>query len=321
MRRWVGLVAAALVLTLAVGCSSNLSGSAPENAPPASRTAVPAVGGIQPQEAPAPPAGPVTDTTTLKADIVTTGTLRMTVAKPTEVADKFVSVTVGAGGHVDSRNEQSGHGSPTVELVLRIPSDKVDGVLAEVGKLGTIDSMQVNHEDVTSQRVDLDARIKALQTSVDRLLDLMSKAASTSTLLEAENQLTQRQADLDALRAQRATLGDQIAYSTITVDLATEPEVIAEGGFFGAVKDGWNALVKFGGGLAAVIGFVLPWTPIFILLAGLVWLLRRRQLRRQPKGQPAQSPALVLPSRPAQAGPTEEPKPTEEPTPTEEPKP
>jgi hypothetical protein len=292
-KRWVGLVAAALMLTLVVGCGG---GNRPDSAP-ASRTMDGSAAGITAPEAP-PPAGP-TDETKLKADIVTTGTVRMTVKSPTEAADKFVAATVGAGGHVDSRSEQSGHGRPTVDLTLRIPSAKVEGVLAEVGKLGVVDSIQINHEDVTAQRVDLDARIKALQTSVDRLLDLMSKAASTSTLLEAENALTERQADLDSLKSQRATLGDQIAYSTITVSLGTEPEVIAPGGFFGAVKDGWDALVSFGGAVAATIGFLLPWLPVFALLVGAFWLLRRRQLRRHPKVGPAQSPPPVVPEEPA----------------------
>jgi hypothetical protein len=294
MRRSTALAATALVLMLAAGCSSHDADgtrAAPASVTPsAAESKTPFVAGgagiADAPQAPAPPGGPANDTTVQK-DIVTAGTMRMTVASPTEAADKFVDATVGAGGHVESRSEQSGHGRPTVELVLRIPSSKVDGVLEEIGKLGTIDSMQIGHEDVTAQRVDLDARIRALQTSVDRLLDLMSKAASTSALLEAESTLTERQADLDSLKSQRAALGDQIAYSTITVDLATEPEVIAPGGFSGAVKDGWDALVKLGGALAATFGFLLSWIPIFALFVGAVWLLRRRQLRRHPKVEPA----------------------------------
>jgi hypothetical protein len=311
MRQAVAPAAAALVLMLAVGCGSpdsdGTQGAPASATPSAAESKSPFTAGgagvADAPQAPAPPGGPANDTTVQK-DIVTTGTMRMTVASPTEAADKFVDATVAAGGHVESRSEQSGHGRPTVELILRIPSSKVDGVLDEVGKLGTVDSMQIGHEDVTAQRVDLDARIRALQTSVDRLLDLMSKATSTSALLEAESTLTQRQADLDSLKSQRAALGDQIAYSTITVDLATEPEVIAPGGFSGAVKDGWDALVKLGGALAATFGFLLSWIPIFALLVGAIWLLRRRQLRRHPKSptakvEPAQvEPASVESTRP-----------------------
>lgn len=299
VRRSVGVVTTGLVLTLAVGCSSHSPEGSGSPAPTVAPSAASGLSAGMP-EAPPPPSRPANDET-VKADIVTTGTLRMTVASPTEAADKLVAATTNAGGHVDSRSEQSGHGSPTVELVLRIPSDKVDALLADIDKVGVVDSMQIGHEDVTAQRVDLDARIKALQTSVDRLLDLISKAASTSTLLEAENQLTQRQADLDSLKAQRAALGNQIAYSTITVDLATKPEVIAPGGFLGAVKDGWDALVKVGGGLAATIGFLVPWLPVFAVFVGVVWLLRRRQLRSHPKIAPAAPVEPVEPVAPTSA--------------------
>jgi len=111
----------------------------------------------------------------------------MVVAEPTQVADRLSSAVTDAGGRVDSRSEQSGapsqSGSPVVDLVLRIPSDKVDGVLADAKKLGAVESMSISHADVTSKRVDVDARIEALQTSVNRLLELMGRAGNTSDLL------------------------------------------------------------------------------------------------------------------------------------------
>jgi len=45
-------------------------------------------------------------------------------------------------------------------------------------------------------------------------------------LLAAESSLTQRQAELDLLRAQRTALGDQMSYATINVTLSAEPTVI-----------------------------------------------------------------------------------------------
>jgi len=59
-------------------------------------------------------------------------------------------------------------------------------VLADAKKLGTVESMSIRHTDVTSQRVDLDARVEALQTSVNRLLELMGRAGNVADLLAAE---------------------------------------------------------------------------------------------------------------------------------------
>lgn len=252
------------------------------------------------QAAPAPEA-PAEDSTVSTTDIVVTGSISMTVDDPSAAADKFAEATTAAGGRVESRAEYTNTGYPSASLTLRIPTDEVDAVLADVDDLGVVNSKNISTDDVTAQRVDLDARIEALQTSVDRLLELMSRAANTEDLLAAESQLTQRQAELDSLNAQRTALGDQIAYATISVDLSSTPPVIAQGGFLGAIEDGWNALVNFGGGLARMVGFLLPWIPVFLLIGvGVVFL--RRTWRRRPR-KPKQSPPAPPQPQLAHAGP------------------
>jgi Ca-activated chloride channel homolog len=225
-----------------------------------------------------PPVPPQTPPATTPRDIVTTGSLQMVVAEPTQVADRLISAVTDAGGRVDSRSEQSGapsqSGSPVVDLVLRIPSDKVDGVLADAKKLGVVESMSISHADVTSKRVDVDARIEALQTSVNRLLELMGRAGNTSDLLAAESSLTERQAELDSLRAQRTALHDEITYSTINVNLSVKPTV-ARVGFLGSVERGWQSLISAIHGVVVAVGFLLPWIPVLAVLALVAYIVAR----------------------------------------------
>ena len=54
-------------------------------------------------------------------------------------------------------------------------------------------------QDVTEEYVDLEGRIEALQASHDRLLELMANAEFTEDLLRAEQELTIREAELEAL--------------------------------------------------------------------------------------------------------------------------
>jgi hypothetical protein len=229
-------------------------------------------------EAPPPPRTPPDGT--YKRDIITTGSLQMVVAAPDQVADRLVAAVNEAGGRVDSRSERSGSSSPTIDLVLRIPADKLDGVLSDAKKLGVVESMSIGHTDVTSQRVDMDARIGALQTSVNRLLELMGRAGSVADLLAAESSLTQRQAELDSLRAQRAALGDEISYATINVNLSAKPTVTT-GGFLGALAHGWQSLLSVVHGVVMTVAFLIPWIPVLAVLAVVIVLvLRRRPFRR-----------------------------------------
>ncbi|WP_155771543.1 DUF4349 domain-containing protein, partial [Mycobacterium asiaticum] len=244
--------------------------------PPSSGLPATLGGGIADNTTVAPaPLAPPTDTT-MKRDIVTNGSLQLVVAEPGPVADRLITAVTDAGGRVDSRTERSGSSSPVVSLVLRIPADKLDAVLADAKKLGSVQSMSINHTDVTTQRVDLDARIDALQTSVKRLLELMSKAGNVADLLSAESQLTQRQAELDSLKAQRSTLGDEISYATINVNISAESKETPQG-FSGALERGWHSLLGAAHAGLLLIGFLLPWlvllsAPVFVLV---LWLRRK----------------------------------------------
>jgi hypothetical protein len=258
--------------------AGKLPASEDASIPNATKAGVPQ-GTVSAPQAPAPPPRTPEDGT-FKRDIVTNGSVQMVVAEPSQVADRLVAAVDDAGGRVDSRSERSGSSSPTIDLVVRIPADKLDRVLADAKKLGTVESMSINHTDVTSQRVDLDARMEALQTSVNRLLQLMGKAGDVADLLAAESSLTQRQAELDSLRAQRAALGDQISYATINVNLSAKPAV-PHRGFVGALQRGWQSLLSAIHGVLVAIGFLIPWLPVLavVVLAG-VWIRRRKPFRR-----------------------------------------
>ena len=96
--------------------------------------------------------------------------------------------------------------------------------------------------------------------------------------------LSKRQADLDSLRAQRTQLGNKIDYATITAEVSAE-YVAPSPGFVTSVRDGWHALIAFLQGLVTVAGFLLPWTPVLLAIAGAVFVFRRRSRRRRSAGR------------------------------------
>ncbi|MDO3402416.1 DUF4349 domain-containing protein [Mycolicibacterium neoaurum] len=277
-----------LALTACAGGAPPAQPGAAEDFAAGGATAAPAPLTGPAQKAPSPQAPQVPPI--VSRDIVKTATMTVTVADsgdPVTAADKAAGIAGDAGGRVDSRTEYGGSASDParVALMLRVPADKLDGVIEGLKGLGSVDALDVRAEDVTSRRVDLDARIKALQTSVDRLLAIMRDARDPSALIEAENALSQRQADLDSLRAQRAALGDQIALSTVTVDLvapvAGGPAPRQYQGFFGQVERGWDALVDTGTHMFLLVGLMVPWVGAALVLLVVVYaVIRLARLRR-----------------------------------------
>ena len=237
--------------------------------------------------------------------VVTTGSVSLTVEDPIEAAEDALAITEKAGGRVDSRTESPGTDNQpaSANLTLRIPSDKLDASLAELKELGTVNHVSLNASDVTQQTQDLDARITSLQTSVDRLLGLMSNATDTADLITIESALSERQSELESLQSQRDFLSDQVDYSTLTLELYAEG-VVAPGApdnFWTGVVAGWNALVATLGGLLVGLGVLLPWLLVLAVVGAIVLLIVRLSTRKRRMARavtPAQPAAPVDPPAP-----------------------
>ena len=227
--------------------------------------------------------------------VIEQGYLAITADDPIEAADDAAQLVEDAGGRVDSRSEQppveGGGDEGGAQLVVRIPSDVLDETIDEIKELGELEQVQLSSTDVTAQTQDLDARITALQASVDRLLALLASATSTADLITIETALSERQADLESFQAQRRGLGEQVDFATVSVDFGSEATAPADTPrtFFSAVAAGWEALVGFVGAAAIAFGLALPWLVVTAIIAGLV-LLVVRLVRRPGRVAPAAAP-------------------------------
>ena len=222
--------------------------------------------------------GTATDT---NREIITTGSVRMTVAKPQESAQKISRWVDSIGGRVDSRSEiaPEGDSGGSVMLLIRIPQTKVTASIDELNRFGKVDNISLSDNDVTTQGKDLDARIGALRISVNRLQSIMKNSASTTELIKAESALTERQANLESLVAQRKGLSEQADLSSIEVQLAAKPMAnsVSPSGFWGGIVTGWNSLVSTIDGFVHGLGVILPWGLAIGLLSGTAWLVTRRK--------------------------------------------
>ena len=216
--------------------------------------------------------------------IITTVQLTVTVDKPISAADEAARIVDRFGGTVADRSEKAAtdQAPGAAQLTLRIPSAKLTQALDELKALGVARDTSINSTDVTAQSEDLDARITALQTSVDRLLTLMAKASSTDNLLAIESALSQRQADLESLQAQKRGLDDQVQLSTVTLSLISLKDTPAQtpDTFWTGLITGWGAFVGFWSAVLVAIGVLVPWLIaggiIAIVVVTWVKLARRR---------------------------------------------
>jgi len=177
-------------------------------------------------------------------------------------------------------------GTASATITLKVPPEKLQETLDAVGKVGTEVSRTENSDDVTQKVVDVNARIQAAQTSIARLTDLMAHQGSVADLLNVENQLSQRDSDLESLEQQQKALKDQTSSATITVHLVAAPPVSTAVvtkhahtfGFLRGLRGGWHAFTKTVAAIATAFGALLPFVIVLAVLA-LAFFIGRRKLR------------------------------------------
>lgn len=292
-RRTVPLLLAAMLLVAPLSACSQFSGSSSED-----RGLSTVEVGPQTGSAPDGMAGDALDATAetgtdgssdpagAERSVVRTGEISIEAGDPETAADEVSGIAADLGGSVDSLTVHGGDGdsSAGADLSVRVPADRLDEAFEALEGVGTVLSQSRSAVDVTTEHVDLQARVAALEVSVARLTDLMSGAATTSELLEAEAALSQRQQELDGLRAQLESLEGQVDESTIWVSLRTK-QALPGGGptnFWEGLLAGLDSLSATGTGSLVVLGILLPWLALGGIIAAAVLLIIRsvRRSRR-----------------------------------------
>lgn len=227
----------------------------------------------------------------VEQQVISTVDVTLQAAHPDEAAEQVADVAKKLGGSVESLSiyRASGDSPAGSNLTVRVSPDKLDEAIAQFAEIGELTSQTRSAQDVTTEYVDLEARIEALETSVKRLNDLMAGAETTSDLIEAEGALTQRQQELDGLRAQFKALDGQVSEATIWVSIVA-PSVLPGGGpsnFWEGIVAGVSSLFAAGSGALVLLGVALPWLAIAaIVTTGIIAITRARKSRRSRAEQP-----------------------------------
>ncbi|MET8056714.1 DUF4349 domain-containing protein [Streptomyces microflavus] len=233
--------------------------------------------------------------------VIRTTELSVEVRSAPKAAAAARSAVEASGGLVATETtERIDDEHETSHLVLRVPQDSYQEVLRELTGSGKLLSRSSNAKDVTGQVVDVESRIATQRASVTRVRELMDKAEKLTDVVTLEGELSSRQADLESLLAQQASLKDRTSLATITLDL-TEPDAPRKDGkdddpgFLDALGGGWDAFVTMFRWIAVAIGAAAPFLATAALVL-LVWrVLRARRAARTavaaPRPEPESTPA------------------------------
>lgn len=179
-----------------------------------------------------------------------------------------------AGGYVSS-TDLSGSaedGDRHLYYTVRVPVEHYTSFLADVGKAGNVLSLSESMDDITSQYIDVEARLDSLKNQRDRLNELAAQAETTADLLEIESQLADVQYEIESYTRQMRSMDDQVTYSTINLNLREVAILTPVTHTFAdrlieAFFDGWR---NFGSAIQYLIIAIVYLMPLLLLAAVIV---------------------------------------------------
>lgn len=230
-------------------------------------------------------------TTPLASKIVSVGAVSLTVGtgRLQAAVNELALIARRNSGFVASSQVFVGTGpsstsSGTVEL--RVPESRFATLVRQVQRVGTATSVKTNSTDVTSQFVDLQARIVALGESRAQYLAILAKANSIGDILAIQAQINEIQTQIEQLQGQRNVLDNQAAYGTLDVALTPSGEQpggrpAAGSGVTTAYNDSVRGFVLGVEGVIRYTGptlFVLLCLLVLFFLGRFVWRASRRRM-------------------------------------------
>ncbi len=255
--RWMGLVLL-LVLLSACGAfggafqapeetrfATKEVESLPVERPPASLPAEKAVGGMpMPTPPPAPVAerrpGPGEETGApaganlppLERMIIKNAQIVLEVDDTSTAIGQLEGLAAAAGGYVQSVQTHSrpvtiwtDEGPKEEErlwgsVVLVVPADQFEVTLQRLRQMGRqVVAESVSSQEVTEEYVDLQARVRNLEETIDRLRTFLDQAKTVTEALQVDRELRQLEAERERLLGRMRYLEQRSAFSTIAVEL------------------------------------------------------------------------------------------------------
>jgi hypothetical protein len=155
-------------------------------------------------------------------DIIFTADLTVAVPDVATAGEKATREIQLLGGFLFGQRT-TGDPTPMSVLTFKVSPDDFQEALDRLGSIGDLRTQNVSADDVTERIVDVQSRINTAEASVERLRSLLEAAVDIKTIVELENELLQRETQLETMRGSLRTLEDQVALATIVLTI-TEAE-------------------------------------------------------------------------------------------------
>ncbi len=190
-------------------------------------------------------------------------------------------------GYVGQMNVSSPSDSERkLTAVLRVPADRLEAAIAELKKVGRVESESQAGEEVTSQYVDLQARLTNARNTEQRLTELLrTRTGKLEEVVAVEEKLSGVREEIERMEAEKKALTKRVDFGTLNLSLTEEhqtqmrmvpPSVGTR--FHNAAVEGYRSVVD---GVINVLLFFMSWGPSLLVWAAILFFPARYVWRRR----------------------------------------
>lgn len=204
------------------------------------------------------------------------------------------------GGYFSSSSERGGgtssgrRSSRYGEFTVRIPAEKLDEFISELGGKGNVISSNLTTDDITESYYSYQSRLDALALQEQRILDMMKKADSLDYLIKLEDKLSQIRSEINELNYKLKYYDKSVDYSYATISLCEvieyteESDVTFISRLGNAVKKTFVVFGKVVGELLIAIVWLFPFALVCGIIAFIVVIsVKRRKKKRNAASEKA----------------------------------
>lgn len=167
--------------------------------------------------------------------------------------------------------------------VLRVPAETFQQVMTQVNTIGSVTYSTQEATNVSSQFTDNEARLEALATQEESLLNIMSQTTDIDALITLQDSIADVRYEIESVERTLRDLQSAVAYSTINLEIsetANTINIVSGNQSFlqrlgAGFQTGWKSVLTFAQNAAVAVSTASP--VILIGLAALILFVRHRK--------------------------------------------
>ena len=205
------------------------------------------------------------------------------VVEDTDIAiDRSLGIVTEYNGYVVSNRTWLSHEEKYATLAIGVPSENFEEMLRRLKDISVeVTNEMVSGQDVTDEFVDLESRLRNLETTANRVRTFMEQAETVEESLAVSVQLSELDGQIEQIKGRMNYLQDRASFSNITIQFVPEaahnplvaaiPWTPSQSVERAIILTGSIASTLYRVGIEMIVLFVIVILPFLLPLVVLIW--------------------------------------------------